>query len=198
MPGMEKHSRHEAGDRLSGQPARGESRSHWLLRPFDGIDAYLVGRPLGASAEVPCRQLLLADLCGDPSRAHVALLSEFRARAEPIRRHARYRGADRAARRASQLWRNRPRQPDRRSPPRRDINRESLRHQPGHPKTSRTTSKPAPATSFRKKCGGGQRPRSPGISSADFRNVYRRFGGCLATAIWAWLSCVPVRSIRFG
>ena len=58
-----------------------QPRPHRLLRPLDGLDAHLAGRPVGAATEVPGRQLLPAHLRGHPPHAHPALLPELHPRA---------------------------------------------------------------------------------------------------------------------
>ncbi len=84
------------GGRLLVPAAGGGQEPDRLLRPLDGLDAHVARRSVGAAAEMPGRQLLLADLRRHPSDASLALLSELRSRTVPIRRHAGHCGPDRA------------------------------------------------------------------------------------------------------
>ena len=60
MPHLEEYPGHPARCRSARRAARGPVGSHRLLRPFDGFDEHLHGRPLGAVIEVPGLQLLPA------------------------------------------------------------------------------------------------------------------------------------------
>ena len=120
-----------------------------------GFHTHLAGRTVGTPAEVPGRQLLPANLQGNPRPPHAALLPEFRSRHPRPRGHSRHRCADRASRPAPQLRRKRRWQPDRRSPTRRckviTLAYESI-SRPGQMFTLLHRRR-APATCSRRRCG---------------------------------------------